>query len=147
MRIDVIKVERQRAWAPRVTETTRPFWEALAAGIFTTTRCEDCFRYTFPPKPVCPHCWSNSLRWVELSGRGTLYSRTVIHAPPKVFAHEGPMHVGIVDLAEGIRIACAMAEKSPLPLDSPVEMLALLYDDGPLFAARSAHFPGPALTL
>jgi uncharacterized OB-fold protein len=141
MSIDIVKVDRQRAWAPRLTETTRHFWGALAKGLFTTTRCEDCSRHTFPPKPICPHCWSTKLRWTELSGLGVLYSRTVIHAPPKVFEGEGPIHVGIVDLNEGIRICCGLIEDSPVPLDSKVQIVTLLYTDGPLFAAR------PILTM
>ena len=101
-----------------------------------TTRCEECSRYTFPPKPICPHCWSSKLVWTKLSGFGTLYSRTVIHAPPKVFDGQGPIHVGIVDLDEGIRVCCGLMESSAAPLDSKVQIVTLLYTDGPLFCAR-----------
>lgn len=135
---NIIGVDRKRAWAPRVTEATRPFWEALTKGVFMTTRCADCLQYTFPPKPICPHCWSKKVGWAELSRLGRLYSRTVIHAPPKVFEGQGPIHVGIVDLDEGIRICCGLIEDSPVSLDSRVEIVTLLYSDGALFAARQA---------
>lgn len=137
MSMEIIPVSRRRPWPPRVTEATRPFWEALALGRMTTKRCDHCARHTFPPKPICPHCWSSQLSWAVLSGRGALYSRTVIHAPPKVFEGTGPLHVGIVDLDEGVRICCGLLEDdSPIPLDSRVELVTLLYADGPLFSAR-----------
>ena len=43
-------------------------------------------RLTFPPKPFCPYDWGREVEWVELSGRGKLYSQTVIHAAPAAFA-------------------------------------------------------------
>jgi uncharacterized protein len=137
MTMDIIEVDARRAWAPRITDTTKPFWSALAHGHMTTTQCARCSRYTFPPKPICPHCWSSDLAWSELSGHGVLYSRTVIHAPPKVFDGLGPLHVGIVDLVEGVRICCGLIEDDgPIPLDSRVELVTLRYADGPLFCAR-----------
>ena len=137
MTLAIIQVGRTRPWPPRITEATRPFWDALACGRMTTTRCEHCARHTFPPKPICPHCWSSRLAWTDLGGRGILYSRTVIHAPPKVFEGAGPLHVGIVDLDEGVRICCGLLEDdTPIPLDSRVELITLLYTDGPLFSAR-----------
>ena len=138
MTCEILRVDRARAWPPRPTELTRVFWDALAEGRFQTTKCADCNRFTFPPKPFCPHCWSKAHAWEALSGRGTLYSRTVIHAAPKVFADQAPIHVGIVDLEEGLRICCALVEDDgPIPLDAPVEIVVLAHTDGPLFAARA----------
>jgi hypothetical protein len=62
-------VDRRRAFPPRMSEFTRRFWQGLAASRFETTRCDDCARLTFPPKPFCPHCWSQRVTWVPLSGR------------------------------------------------------------------------------
>lgn len=131
-----------RPWPPRVTEFTRPFWEALAQGRLTTTRGRRSGRLTFPPKPFCPHDWDDAVEWVELSGRGTLYSQTVIHAAPAVFAHEAPLRNGIVDLEEGLRVAARIVSRNgsdaPVPLDSAVECVVLRYVDGPLFGFRPA---------
>ncbi len=139
MSIEFVDIDCPRAYPPRPTECTKIFWDALAEGLFQTTICDDCNRFTFPPKPICPHCWSKSVGWKKLSGEGTLYSRTVIHAAPAVFKNETPIHAGIIDLKEGIRIATQLLEDDPIPIDSTVEIVVVRYTDGPLYGARRSE--------
>ena len=138
MTMDILTMDTGRAYPPRESEFTRPFWQALSQGRWTTTGCKACGRMTFPPKSVCPHCWSPEVEWRALETRGTLYSWTRIHAAPAVFAAEAPYAVGIVDLDCGIRLGCRLVETAGVDLrpSLPVEMLVLAYRDGPLFAAR-----------
>ena len=91
------------AYPPRVTEFTRPFWDGLREGRFQTTRCTVCHHITFPPKPICPECWSEAVEWVDLRGVGSLRSYTEVHAAPAIFAAEVPYVLAIVDLDEGVR--------------------------------------------
>lgn len=131
-------VARTQSYPPRVSEFTQVFWNSLRQGRWQTTCCQDCGRQTFPPKPVCPHCWSPRVAWKPLAATGTLYSWTRIHAAPTAFTGETPYAVGIVDLADGLRLACRLAETEgvDLAVGQPVEMIVLQYEDGPLFAAR-----------
>jgi len=140
MTLPVLNVDAARSYPPRISEFTKTFWDALGQGRWITTRCKCCDRQTFPPKPVCPHCWSTEVEWSELSPCGTLYSWTRIHAAPAVFSSEAPYAVGIVDLDSGIRLACRLVESEAIPLqvNMPVEMVVLHHRDGPLFAARAA---------
>ena len=92
MTLEMIPVGRTRAYPPRVSAFTQPFWEGLRAGRWQSTCCEACGKSTFPPKPVCPHCWSDRMAWKDLAARGTLYSWTRIHSAPKVFVDEGPTY-------------------------------------------------------
>ena len=78
---------------------------------------------------------------MPLSGRGKLYSQTVVHAAPAVFRDEVPYRVGIVDLDESLRIATRVLAKLEPKLDSVVEIVVLNYRDGPLFAARPVPRP------
>jgi len=135
MTLPVVERKGARPWPPRASAFTKTFWDNLNAGRFTTVRCADCRRLTFPPKPFCPHCWSKNVAWVELSGRGKLYSRTTVHAAPAAFAAETPYGVCIVDAEDGFRFATAVLDDTPP--DRPVEVVLLRYDDGPLFAVRS----------
>ena len=123
-----------RPWPPRVSIFTSPFWDALAEGRLTTTRGRTSGRLTFPPKPFCPYDWGE-VEWVDLSGRGRLYSQTVIHAAPAVFACEAPIHNGIVDLDEGLRVAARILGDAYL--DAAMQCVVLRYADGPLFAFRA----------
>lgn len=102
------------------------------------TRCDTCNRFSFPPKPFCPHCWSRSIQWNELRPEGVVYSATIVHAAPKVFQAEAPYHVGIVDLADNIRIATRLLGVGSIAeaIGARCELVVVEYDDGALFAAR-----------
>lgn len=134
MTLPMLNMPGARPWPPRITEVTQPFWDALAEGRLMTTRGKTSGKLTFPPKPFCPYDWGREVEWVELSGRGALYSQTVIHAAPAVFAAEAPVRNGIVDLEEGLRVAARILDDAPL--DAPMECVVLQYEDGPLFGFR-----------
>ena len=69
---------------------------------FTLPRCEDCGRFHFYPKPVCPHCQGPRLAWAEASGRGEVYSHSTVHrAPSAAFKDEVPYVIAIVKTDEG----------------------------------------------
>ena len=135
MSLPFIDVQAARPWPPRVSAFTKPFWDALAAGRLTTTRGKSSRRLTFPPKPFCPYDWGREIEWVELTGRGRLYSQTVIHATPAAFAREAPIRNGIVTLEEGLRVAARILGEPAL--DAAMECVVLRYADGPLFAFRA----------
>ena len=136
MTLPIVDVARTRPWSPRVSAFTKPFWDGLAEGRFLTTRGRTSGRLTFPPKPFCPYDWGREIEWVELSGRGKLYSQTVIHAVPAAFAGEAPIRNGIVDLDEGLRVAARVLGEPAL--DAAMECVVLRYTDGPLFAFRGS---------
>src|SRR3546814_18929071 len=50
---------------------------------------------------VCPHCGSGQLDWITPSGKGTVYSTTVVRRKPE---HGGAYNVALVDLEEGVRM-------------------------------------------
>lgn len=134
--LPILSCAGARPIAPRQSAFSRRFWESLAEGAFSTTACGDCALPAFPPRPFCPHCWSDNVEWRRLSGRGKLYSQTRVHAAAGAFVHEAPYRLALVDLAEGLRVATRLIASEPPPLDSEVEIVVLSYDDGPLFAAR-----------
>ena len=132
-----IDVARARSYPPRVTEFTQPFWEALADGRLQTTQCVACGERSFPPKPICPHCWLGDVRWTLIAPDGRLYSWTRIHAGPEMFAAELPYEVGIVDLDAGLRLAVRLVTTPGCEFkpDMPVRLVVLRFQDGPLLAA------------
>ena len=89
---------------PAKSELAAPFWEGAARGRFMVQACE-CGVRLFPPRIVCPECWSGELRWEEASGLGTVYSHSVLYrAPTEAFADLVPYVVAMVDLDEGPRM-------------------------------------------
>jgi uncharacterized protein len=133
--INTVELNHPHPYPPRRTPFTAPFWEALAEGRLITTRSADGAP-TFPPRDFDPVTWSRDVEWVELSGRGKLYSITAIHAAPEVFRAYAPYQVAIVDLEDGPRLATAFLGPVDTALDSPVEIVAMKYTDDMSFAAR-----------
>src|SRR6202034_2100587 len=74
--------------------------------------CINCNRSRHPPRPMCPHC--GSLQWtqVELSGRGTLYSFSILHYPQNP-QFDYPVIAALVDLDEGIRMVSNIVDATP----------------------------------
>lgn len=57
---------------------TEPFWAAAREHRLTVARCTECSLLRMPPTPFCPGCLSQKLDWPTLSGRGTIYSYTIV---------------------------------------------------------------------
>jgi hypothetical protein len=137
MTLPILKRDGLRSYPPRISALTKPFWDRLARGEFTTTRCNACSKMTFPPKTFCPHCWSKDVSWVDLPTKGKIYSETRVHAAPGAFAREAPYHVCIMDLDVGIRIATRLIDRPEgMKLGDEADLVVLMYEDGPMFAAR-----------
>ena len=73
----------------------------LAQGRFQIQRCQACSRAVFYPRVICPHCGADRLDWITPSGKGTVYSTTVVRRKAE---HGGDYNVALVDLEEGVRM-------------------------------------------
>lgn len=83
---------------------------ALDAGQFQIQRCKACAQAVFYPRELCPHCGSDQLAWETPSGKGTVYSTTVIRRKPDA---GGDYNVALVDLAEGPRMMSRVEGMAP----------------------------------
>jgi uncharacterized protein len=63
---------------PAPDELTKPFWAATAEHRLEIQRCTACGHYNQPPKRLCDMCTSPDLGFVPVSGRGKVYSYTVM---------------------------------------------------------------------
>jgi uncharacterized OB-fold protein len=86
------------------------YLDALKDGRFEIQQCSACAKHVFYPRVVCPHCGSDRLGWVAPSGRGVVYSTTVVRRKP---ADGGDYNVCLVDLAEGVRMMSRVASIPP----------------------------------
>lgn len=114
---------------PDVTwEPTRPFWAAVARRQLQITRCDACGRYVWYPAPPCRACGGNRLTWTPVSGRGRLFSWSVIrHAFLPQFAAQLPLITALVALDEdpAVRLVTAICDLRPdaLHCDMPVRVV------------------------
>ena len=110
---------------PIVNPWAKPFWEAAREGKFIIQRCTDCKKHIFYPRICCPHCFSEQVEWVEASGKGTIYSYTVVLSnPPSAFMSDVPYVIAVVRLDEGVQMLSNIVGCDPQEVrcDMPVEV-------------------------
>nr|WP_043257998.1 bifunctional MaoC family dehydratase N-terminal/OB-fold nucleic acid binding domain-containing protein [Streptomyces prunicolor] len=131
------KREGVRARRPRlvVNRDNAGFWEGVQRHQLLIQRCTDCGTLRHPWLPGCNACGGPDWDTVEASGEGTVYSYVVMHHPPFP-AFDPPYAVGLIELAEGVRIVSNVVG---VPYDKvrmglPVRLEFQRYDDedGPL---------------
>jgi uncharacterized OB-fold protein len=114
---------------PTPTAASAPYWEALTGHQLLMQRCLSCGELQFYPRSGCRSCGGTDLTWEEMSGRGTIYSYTVIHrAPFEAFAADVPYVYAVVELDEGPRVVTTIETKDfdAVDVDRPV---TAIYDD------------------
>jgi uncharacterized OB-fold protein len=89
-----------RRQLPVPTELSREYWDAAARGELLYARCADCGAAQFPKEFACVRCQSRNVAWVPGTGRGTVYTFTVIHREPFP-DFPVPSTMAIVELDEG----------------------------------------------
>ncbi len=99
---------------PSPNPLTAPYWQAAHQGELKLPRCEACAKFHFYPRSACPHCGSAQLAWHKVSGKGEVYSYTVVHrAPSKGFEGLVPYVVAVVALAEGPHLMTRLTQVHP----------------------------------
>jgi uncharacterized OB-fold protein len=87
---------------PVITPETREFWEAAERERLVLQRCPRCEEFIWYPRSLCPGCMSTQLEWVGASGRGVVYSYSVVrHAEVPEYAPATPYLLAYVELEEG----------------------------------------------
>ncbi len=106
---------------PLVDSDNKTFWEGVKNQKLIIQHCDDCGKHIFYPRYLCPHCFSEKVSWIEASGKGRIYSYTVVHRNAPPFKEETPYVVAIVLLEEGVRIVSRIkGEREKVKIDAPV---------------------------
>lgn len=90
---------------PTITPETEPFWTAARNGKLSMQKCCGCSHVRYPVNAVCPRCLSEETEWVDLSGKGSVFSYIVFHQVyNQAFAKDVPYNVALIQLDEGPRM-------------------------------------------
>lgn len=111
--------------APVVNEWARPFWDFAKERKLYLQECITCSKHIFYPRIACPFCGSQEIEWVQASGKGKLYTFTVVeNNAPSAFQSDCPYVVAIVQLEEGVQMLTNIVDCNPykLKFDMPVEV-------------------------
>ena len=102
-------------------ERIKPFWDALNQGKFVSTRCSECEEVHFPPRILCPKCFSTNVEWTELPRKGTVESFTFVEIPPEGFLESYYLAMVRMDQLEKPILARFVGENPP-SIGQAVEM-------------------------
>jgi len=117
---------------PVVNTWAQPFWDATREHRLIIQKCGGCGRHVFYPRIACPHCAADRLEWVEASGKGTVYSFTVVEAnAPSAFLADMPFVIAVIRLEEGVQMLSNVTGCDPdeVTCDMPVEVTFEKLDD------------------
>ena len=82
--------------APEANPETQAFWDAAQRGQLLLKRCKACGELHYYPRAICPFCFSDKTEWEAASGKGKIYSWSVMRRVPQPYA------IAYVTLAEGV---------------------------------------------
>ena len=104
---------------PNPNPETEPFWEGTKGGRFMLRYCGDCGKTHWYPRAICPHCFSDSSEWRRASGRGKIYTYSVMRRAAVPYA------IAYVTLEEGPRMITNLVDcvLDPLAVGQDVELV------------------------
>ena len=121
---------------------SQPFWDGCARGELLLQRCTDCGTFRHPPSPICTNCLSDRAEWIKASGRGTVYTFTIVRqALARGWEERLPYVVAVVELEEGPAFLSNLVNVDPetVAIGMPVEVTFAELDGTtqlPLFQPR-----------
>ncbi len=86
------------------------YFDGLKSGVFRIQRCSACSKHVFFPRVLCNHCGSPELAWVDASGKGTVYSTTVVRRKADA---GGDINIALIDLEENVRLMSRVDGMAP----------------------------------
>jgi uncharacterized OB-fold protein len=106
-----------------------PFWESLRRHEARVQRCLRCGAYRYHPKEICNRCQALDAEWAVITGRGEVYTYTVIRrVPTPAYQAHAPYVIAHVTMEEGFRMIGTLRNIEPqeVRIGMPVR---ISYDD------------------
>lgn len=102
----------------------------LCEGRFMLQRSRQSGGYVFYPRMAEPGTGNTDLEWVEASGRGVVYSTTVVRQRPPTPNY----NVALIDLEEGVRMMSRVEGVAPEDVRIGMSVKARILRDDPAAA-------------
>lgn len=120
-------VDCRKIPAPIVIAETQAFWEAARARRFVVPTCSACGKAHWYPRAICPFCDSDKVEWRSASGKGTIYTFSVMRRAKERYA------IAYVTLAEGPTMMTNIIDGDfdTLRIGQPVSVAFVESENGP----------------
>jgi hypothetical protein len=110
---------------PQPTLDNAPFYEAARRGELRFQKCSACGLFRHYPRPICPRCLSRDHRWEPSSGRGTVYTWTIVRGPTlPAFTAKLPYNVVDVLMEEGVHFVSEVLDCAPEEIQAGMPVVA-----------------------
>ncbi len=113
--------------SPIVTVENEAFWNAAREHRFTVPICSACGKAHWYPRAICPFCGSDKVALRDASGKGTIYTFSVMRRAKEPYA------IAYVTLAEGPTMMTNIVDCDfdAVRIGQPVTVVFKDTDDGP----------------
>ena len=111
---------------PVIRPETAGFWEAARQHTLVIQHCAACDQSIYFPRCLCHQCGSELLEWRPASGRGVVYSYTIVRqAAHPAFASDVPYVYAMIELEEGVRMMANVIHTDPesVYIGQPVQVV------------------------
>jgi len=81
---------------PEINAESGRYWAAAKEGVLLVKKCNACALAHYYPRSLCPHCFSGDTQWHTASGRGRIYTFSVMRRAAVPYA------IAYVTLEEGV---------------------------------------------
>jgi len=114
---------------PTTDGDSEAWWAAIQDHTLMVNSCRSCGRKSLYVRPFCPHCWSEEVELTPASGRGRLYTWSVVHQNAAPLDARTPYVVAMVDLEEGPRVMTALQNCPVEDLQADMDLIITFRDD------------------
>ena len=94
--------------APITNPENQEYFDACGKGTLLVGKCGSCGEYHFYPRRLCPHCFSDQVKWQPAKGTGTIYTYSTMHRGVPV-----PYTIAYVTLDEGVSMMTNIVDFAP----------------------------------
>jgi len=111
---------------PELEGFAKDFYEGCQRGELLFQCCGGCDAWRHVPRELCAQCGSWEWAWKASSGRGRVFTWTVVTRPlHPAFAEAVPLAAVVVELEEGVRLLTHVVNCPPdeLEMEMPVEVV------------------------
>lgn len=114
---------------PAMVGMTKQFYDFCKQRELRFQRCKGCRQWRHVPREMCASCGSWEWEWAKSSGRGHVFTWTVVARPMHpAFMTDVPYAVVVVEMEEGVRLVSTLTDCPPdeIEMGMPVEVV---FDD------------------
>jgi len=108
---------------PAMSGLTKEFYDWCKRGELRFQRCTACRAWRHVPRELCAECGSWDWEWAASSGRGTVFTWTLVaRAMHPAFQRDVPYAAVVIEMEEGVRLVSRVIDCPPgeLEIDMPV---------------------------